>query len=261
MKTLEPRTTMLDELRRPGALRVEFQPIFRFDANGRSLYALEALTRGPRGTSMERPNVLFEYARRKSEETEIDRLCIAVALRDAATLPGHPRISVNLHSSTLAVPHFPRLLIDAAAAAGLDPRRLMIEIVEHRPSSSDLHRTQAALHDLREAGVLVALDDLGVGASNYHMLVDCRPDHLKIDRYIVAGCSRDRYRAAVLRSIVTLGEASDAMPIAEGVEEEDDLEMLRSLGIDCVQGWLYAPSMTAEQLQSSPLLQQQPSFM
>jgi EAL domain-containing protein (putative c-di-GMP-specific phosphodiesterase class I) len=245
---------MLDEVQRPGALRIEFQPIFRVSENGRTLYALEALTRGPKGTSMERPDVLFEYARRKGEETNIDRLCIALAFRDAASLPGHPRISVNLHASTLGVAGFPRLLIEAAAAAGIEPRRLMIEIVEHRPAG-DLAHTQAALHELREAGVLVALDDLGVGASNYHMLVDCRPDHLKIDRYIVAGCSRDRYRTAVLRSIVTLGEASDATPIAEGVEEEDDLDVLRELGIDCVQGWLYAPSMTAEQLNHSPLLQ------
>lgn len=86
---------MLDELQRPGALRLEFQPIFRINGVHRSVYALEALTRGPRDTSMERPDVLFEYARRKGEEAAIDQLCINLALQEAATLPGAPRISIN----------------------------------------------------------------------------------------------------------------------------------------------------------------------
>jgi EAL domain-containing protein (putative c-di-GMP-specific phosphodiesterase class I) len=247
-------TIMLDELRVPGALRIEFQPIFRFHGEERSLYALEALTRGPAGTSMERPDVLFEYARRKGEEPQIDLLCIGLALKDAARLPGQPRISLNIHASTLSgVANFPRVLADAAEAAGIAPKRLMLEIVEHR-CTWDLRTMRRTLEELGEAGVLIALDDLGVGASNYHMLIDCRPDHLKIDRYIVSGCSGDRYRTAVLRSIVTLGQASEATPIAEGVEEEDDMDVLRSLGIDCVQGWLYAPSLPAEQFMNSPLL-------
>lgn len=131
----------------------------------------------------------------------------------------------------------------------------MLEIVEHR-CTWDLAAMRRTREELGEAGVLIALDDLGVGASNYHMLIDCRPDHLKIDRYIVAGCSRDRYRVAVLRSIVALGLASDATPIAEGVEDEDDMDVLLSLGIDCMQGWLYAPSLPASQLKTSPLLVQ-----
>ncbi|HEX7830800.1 MAG TPA: EAL domain-containing protein [Thermoanaerobaculia bacterium] len=245
---------ILDELRRPGALRIEFQPIFRFCGEHRSVYALEALTRGPHDTSMARPDVLFEYARRKGEESQMDLLCIDLALADAAKLPGSPRISMNIHGSTLcSVPHITRRLIESAESAGIEPRRLMLEIVEHR-SDWDLNTMRRTLDELGEAGVLIALDDLGVGASNYHMLIDCRPDHLKIDRYIVTGCSRDRYRQAVLRSIVMLGRASDATPIAEGVEDEDDLDVLRSLGIDCVQGWLYAPSLPAEQLMTSPLL-------
>jgi EAL domain-containing protein (putative c-di-GMP-specific phosphodiesterase class I) len=77
------------------------------------------------------------------------------------------------------------------------------------------------------------------------MIVDCRPDHLKIDRYIVHGCSADPYRLAVLRSIVTLAQSCAAIPIAEGVEEQRDLEAILDLGIDKVQGWLYGQSMPA----------------
>ena len=237
--------SLLDQLREPGAIRIEFQPIMTVGDGGTELYAYEALARGPRGTSMERPDVLFEYARRKSVEAEIDLICIGEALAAAATLPAEPSISINLHGSTMTnVENFADTFIDLAASHGLPPERLMLEIVEHRaPWSMDILRT--TLDELRAAGVRIALDDLGVAASNYRMIVDCRPDHLKIDRYIVSGCSTDPYRQAVLRSIVTLAQSCAAIPIAEGVEEQSDLDAILELGIDKVQGWFYGPSMPA----------------
>jgi len=244
----------MDEVRRPGALRIEFQPMVTVHDDGPELYALEALTRGPRGTTMERPDVLFEYARRKGEETELDMLCIGAALAEAATLPGRPHISLNVHGTTLCnVPEFSRTLTAAALGHGITPNRLMLEIVEHR-AAWGIEALRTTLGDLRSAGVRIAIDDLGVGASNYHMFIDCRPDHLKIDRYIVHGCSRDPYRIAVLRSIVALASACGARPIAEGVEGGEDLAAVRELGIDCVQGWLFARSAPAAEIAASPLL-------
>lgn len=242
------KINILDQLRAPGAIRVEFQPIVSVDSTGISLYAYEALARGPRNTSMERPDVLFEYARRKSVEAEIDLICIGEVLASAATLPGQPSISINLHGSTLTnVEHFSETFIALAASHGIVPERLMLEIVEHRaPWSMDILRT--TLDDLRASGVRIALDDLGVAASNYRMIVDCRPDHLKIDRYIVSGCSSDPYRLAVLRSIVTLAQSCSAIPIAEGVEEQADLDVILGLGIDKVQGWIYGHSKPASEI-------------
>src|SRR5207253_8330658 len=79
--------TILDDLTAPGAIRMEFQPIVELaargpelTADGPRLYMLEALARGPRNTTMERPDVMFEYARRKGVEPQLDMICIAEAL-------------------------------------------------------------------------------------------------------------------------------------------------------------------------------------
>ena len=246
--------TMIEELLVPGAIRVEFQPIFTVDDGSVRLYALEALSRGPRGTSMERPDVLFEYARRKGEETRIDLISIAQSLAAAATLPGAPHITMNVHGSTLsASSDFAAKFLVAAEAYGIAPHRLMFEIVEHR-APWGLDSLQATLHELREAGVRIALDDLGVGASNYHLFIDCHPDHLKIDRYIIKGCHRDAYRIAVLRSIVELAEAGGATPIAEGIEVPEDLAAVRGLGIRHVQGWMFSPSLPPAEIAASAFL-------
>jgi EAL domain-containing protein (putative c-di-GMP-specific phosphodiesterase class I) len=256
--------TILDDLTAPGAIRMEFQPIVELAARGPELtggaprlYMLEALARGPRKTTMERPDVMFEYARRKGVEPQLDMICIAEALASFASLPGETDLSVNVHSSTLAsVPDFTRKVLDCANAYGIAPRRLMLELVEHRNrwTAEPFHR---ALAELREAGIRVAVDDLGMGASNYHRFVDCRPDHIKIDRSIVAGCSTDAWRGAVLASVVSLAGTVGATPIAEGVENCADLQTLEDLGIRHVQGWLFARAMPASELARSPMFRTQ----
>jgi EAL domain-containing protein (putative c-di-GMP-specific phosphodiesterase class I) len=251
--------SLLDELRQPGAVRIEFQPIISLCDGEAKLYALEALTRGPRGTSLERADILFEYARRKGEEARVDLICIAEIFAAAATLPGEPMITINVHGSTLSdAEQFAEHFLFAAESFGLDPKRLMLEIVEHRAPWT-MERFRATLQTLRRAGVRIAVDDLGVGASNFRMIVDCRPDHLKVDRYVVNGCAKDRYRYAVLKSILTLAEACGAAPIAEGVEDKDDLALLTELGFSLFQGWLFAKSMLPADLARSSFLQQQPT--
>ncbi len=240
--------SVLQRLRQPGAIRVEFQPVVRVLRDSLEIYAYEALSRGPRGTSMERPAVMFEFARRKGAEIEIDLLCIAEALAAATALPGRELISLNVHGATLAgTPDFVDRLLSRAMSFGILPDRLMLEIVEHRaPWIADDFR--ATLDELRAAGVRIAVDDLGVAASNFQLIVDCQPDHVKVDRYLIDGCSTGPWRRASLASIVTLARACDATVIAEGVEKVADLETLLDIGIDIVQGWLYSPSKPAIEL-------------
>ena len=184
----------------------------------------------------------------------MDMVCISEALTAAGTLPGHPHISINVHGSTLGeIPHFARRFLDSAASHGLAPERLMLEIVEHRAPWA-MESLRLTLSELREAGVRIALDDLGVGASNYHMFIDCRPDHLKIDRYIVSGCGRDTVRASVIGSIAHLARSIGASAIAEGIEDEIDLDLVTSLGVHIVQGWLFAPAMPAHELAKTAYL-------
>jgi len=249
---------VLERIQGPGAIRIEFQPIVKVGPDRVELFAIEALARGPRGTSMERPEVLFEYARRKGVEADIDLICITEAFEAYVQLPVQPLLSINVHGSTLAsTDHFSDRILSAAKAYGIAHDHLMFEVLEYRaPWAIETFLT--TLDALRDAGVRIAVDDLGVGASNYQMIVDCRPDYLKIDRHVVQGASSDRWRRAVLESIATLGRACGATPIAEGVETVADLQTLIEAGIDTVQGWLYARSAPPEDLATHPFFQKGP---
>jgi EAL domain-containing protein (putative c-di-GMP-specific phosphodiesterase class I) len=228
----------------PGPLGTVLQTIVDTTGETPSVFAVECLTRGPRGTRLEQAVPLFEYVRRRGLETEMDCACVRRALRAASGCA--PRISINVHPSTLADgSRFVRYLMQQALAAEIDPSRLIVEVGEHAPAS-DVAAFKAALGALREQGVAIALDDVGHGHSNYRAMLDCHPDFLKIDRYFVDGCSTDRGKLTVVRSILDLAEYFGARVVAEGVEQTADHETLQKLGIALFQGFLFSRPTAAD---------------
>src|SRR5690349_16561654 len=93
--------SLLDMVLEPGGLSVAFQPIFEIRGESIRLHNLECLSRGPKGTNLERADILFEYARKKHSEDLLDRTCIALALQCASEFPTEPNLSINVHASTL----------------------------------------------------------------------------------------------------------------------------------------------------------------
>jgi EAL domain-containing protein (putative c-di-GMP-specific phosphodiesterase class I) len=244
-------STLLDLLLKPGRLSVVFQPMFEVCTAIPQLFALECLTRGPRGTNAERPDVLFAYVRNKRAEAAVDRACVATALADAGHLPAEPRLSLNVHASTLARDAgFPSFLLDRASDAKIDPRRLIVEIVEHAEHAEllDVPAFNRALTELREAGVAIALDDVGLGQSNYRMILHVRPQIYKLDQYLVSGAWSDPYREVILDSLARMVRRLEARAVAEGVENQHELVAVEQAGIDLVQGFLFAPPLTRADL-------------
>jgi len=235
----------LDLILRPESIATLFQPIYA--VNGKStVFAYEGLSRGPAGTNFESPDVLFSYARHKRAEDRVDRTCISLALMRARVLPAEARISVNVHASTLTIGGgtFAPFLATEMRRAEIEPARVIVEIVEHA-HAWNAHDYAAAVDELRAIGVTVALDDIGVGLSNYRMLLDTRPSFVKIDRYLVGGSANDRRRSVILESICELADRLGATVIAEGIETGADFAHIRATGIHLVQGFLLSPPRPA----------------
>ena len=216
-------TSLLAAILTPGRLSVVFQPIFDVSNPEPRMYGLECLIRGPRGTNAEKPSVLFEYVRRRHEEAATDRACLATVFAETALLPYQPRINVNVHASTLGRDDgFARFVADSAQANGLSSRNIVVEIVEHAPPF-DVPGFRKSLKELREAGFSIALDDIGLGQSNFRMVLDVRPEVYKLDRYLVDGAYSDPYRQVLLDSLGRMVNRLGARAVAEGIEDPRDL--------------------------------------
>src|SRR5215813_11358467 len=246
--------SLLDNILGPDGLSARFQPIFEANGPEWDLYALECLMRGPSDTNLESADILFEYARRKRAESIVDRACIAAALKSAEHLQPVPRLFLNVHASTLGRDaDFVRFIADTAANHSIDLRRITIEIVERRPYWNG-PRFMATLDQLRMLGAKIALDDFGLGESNYRMMLDCWPDCIKVDRYVVRNCDSDYGRRAILDSIASLAMTIGSNVIAEGVQTKAELKTIKELGFTLAQGLVFHKPMTSLELRESGVL-------
>jgi EAL domain-containing protein (putative c-di-GMP-specific phosphodiesterase class I) len=243
-----PDHRALDAILQPGGITPVFQPICAVDDGHWTIAGFECLSRGPKGTHFESANVLFDYVRLKREETLVDRVCITTAFASARNLPPQTQLGINVHASTLGRdPGFIDFLRGAADANGIAFDRLTVEIVEHAPPWDGL-AFLSMLDRLRDHGARIALDDVGLGQSNFKMLLDVGPDYLKLDRYFVDGCSADPRRRSVIAAIHQLASDSEAELIAEGVATPADAACVQSLGVSLMQGFLYSEPLTLDQV-------------
>ena len=151
-----------------------------------------------------------------------------------------PYVSVNVSPRQLSEPGFVPMLIDELEASGLQDRsRLVLEITETSllQSSVDLKQRLNAIKDL---GVRMALDDFGTGYSSLTWLQSVPADIVKLDRSFVAGLANDPGKAAIISAVLWLAKALGMSVIAEGVEEEEDAQMLARAECPSAQGYLFS---------------------
>ena len=141
-------------------------------------------------------------------------------------------------------------VIDACLAHGAHPRGLVLEVTENALIEA-LAVAGSYLDPLREAGVRIALDDFGTGYSSLQYLRDLPVDLVKIDRSFVAGLGSSD-DGALARAIVGLADALSLRTVAEGVETEVQLEILREMGCDALQGFLLGRPLPADELDLTP---------
>jgi EAL domain-containing protein (putative c-di-GMP-specific phosphodiesterase class I) len=238
----------LNAILQPGGITPLYQPIVRLASGELTVVGVECLSRGPKGTNMESAKILFDYVRLKREESLVDRACISAALEQASLLPPGLQLSINVHASTLGRDlSFVPFLRNLAERNRIPMSRITVEVVEHAPPWDNASFI-TAIDSLRNCGAKVAVDDVGLGQSNFKMLIDVSPDFLKLDRYFVDGCLGDPKRQAVISAVARLANEFGAKVVAEGVEEEDVIGVLQKFGIHLMQGYHFAAPMPAAQV-------------
>lgn len=239
----DPLALALDRLIEQRSFDIHFQPLVAIDRA--EIFGFEALTRGPADGPLHSPLVLFEAAARLGRLVELEHLIVQRALQRFKQLGLPGQLFLNVTADTLlgAREHAGRLAA-RLAELGLPTSRLVIELTETRPIE-DLARLDDALQALRERGFRVALDDLGEGFASLRRWMEMRPDFVKIDRHFIDGIAQEPLKQQFVRSIVEMAATSGCEVVAEGLEQEPDLDVLRRLGLSICQGYLFArPSAT-----------------
>jgi diguanylate cyclase (GGDEF)-like protein len=228
------RAHLLDILARH-QLSALFQPIVHMQSG--EIIAYEGLIRGPSDSPLRAPMDLFRVARANGLAVEVEHLCRKVVLERFAELllPGKLFLNVSpecllqrdaRHGETLE--HIHRL--------GINPDRVIIELTENQPTY-DYELMREAVRHYRTMGFQIAIDDLGEGFSSLRLWSELRPEYVKIDMHFIQGINNDPVKLQFVRSIQEIAEKSNTRVIAEGIETQAELLVLRDVGVACGQGY------------------------
>ena len=176
-----------------------------------------------------------------TERLLADALAQAVEWREAGN---RVPVAVNLAAPNVLDPKFPATVARAIEDAGAHPQDLHLEVTE-TAVLVEVERTSRVLHELRGLGVVVALDDFGVGTSSLANLKRLPVDQLKIDRSFVFGLAADPRNEAMITAIASLGGALGLTVVAEGIETPEAWYTLRDCGCDQAQGYLLSRPVPA----------------
>jgi diguanylate cyclase (GGDEF)-like protein/PAS domain S-box-containing protein len=222
-----------------GEFELHYQPIL--DVATRSTRAAEALVRWRHpADGLIPPADFIPVAEHTGLILPLSEWIIEHACRDAASWPGGMQLAVNVSAIQFKRGNLFDLVMRALLQSGLSPHRLQLEVTE----TALLEHQAEQLHmfrKLKNLGVALVLDDFGTGYSF---------DKIKIDRSFVQGVHR-RECSAVIASAVALAKGLGITITAEGIETEEQFGLLRSMGVDFAQGYLFSRPMPHEDLAAS----------
>lgn len=233
-----------------GALSLHYQP--KVDARNGRLTGVEALVRWRLADgSVISPAEFIPLAEETGLIRDIDAWVVREACRQGQVWScmgwDDLTMAVNLSLARFDPEVMHASLTDALATSGFDPRRLEVELLE-----SEMLRNSGVTHDwierLKSIGVRVAIDDFGTGYSGLSYLQNFALDTLKIDRSFVSMLEKSGGTRHLVRAIVAMGLALGYRVVAEGVETEDQANILREEGCHDLQGYLFHRPMSADQL-------------
>jgi diguanylate cyclase (GGDEF)-like protein/PAS domain S-box-containing protein len=250
LEAAEDKRTLEEDLRDAlarGEMSLAYQPIV--DAKSNQIAGVEALLRWTHPTrGAISPALFVPIAEEAGLVGHLGDWALRKACEDAATWPGKLRVAVNVSPVQFNGEALPATVTSALAASGLSPDRLELEITEG-VFLGDTRAADAMFAALKGIGVRLALDDFGTGYSSLGYLRTAPFDKIKIDQTFVREATLPGSRnGAIIAAIVALAEALDMDTTAEGIEYMDQLDLIRSLRVSHVQGWVYGKAIPSDEL-------------
>ncbi|MDH5434491.1 MAG: EAL domain-containing protein [Gammaproteobacteria bacterium] len=216
---------------------IHYQPIFNIQTN--QIAGFESLSRFNTET-YRTPDIWFKEASQVGMGEKLEIAAIVKAIKGLNELDSNTYISVNTS---------PEYILNGAIAnvlQNIDTNRIVLEITEHSPVSSysDL---RLALEPLRKKGVRLAIDDAGAGYSSFQHILELEADIIKLDISLTQNIHSEPRKYLLAKALCAFAKSIKCTIIAEGIETDEELNSLRGLGIDLIQGYLLGRPMPIEE--------------
>ena len=229
-----------------GGFELHYQPLVNLEYD--KISGCEALLRWRHSArGMISPVEFIPIAEETGLIIPLGEWVLRTACAEAATWPDDIKVAVNVSPVQFKSGNLVQTVINALAASRLPACRLELEITE-AVLIRDEESALAVLHQLRGLGVRIAMDDFGTGYSSLSYLQRFPFDKIKIDRSFIKDVAEIDGSCSIVQAVVSIAKSRNITTTAEGVETEQQLELLRTLGCTETQGYLYSPPRPAAEI-------------
>lgn len=244
---IKARRTLEMDLRNAivsGEFELYYQPLVNLKGN--HISACETLLRWHHPTrGMVPPTEFIPVAEETGLINQIGEWVLRQACIEAASWPDEIKVAVNISPVQFKNKGLVQIVVSALAASGLPGRRLEIEITEALLLQNN-EATLAALRQLQELGVRIAMDDFGTGYSSLSYLRSFPFDKIKIDRTFIKDIAGKNDSSAIVQAVTELAHRLNMTTTAEGIETQDQLDKIQALGCTEMQGYLFSRPLPAK---------------
>ncbi|MEH1938796.1 MAG: EAL domain-containing protein [Nostoc sp.] len=215
-----------------------FQPIVSIN-NTSEIFGYESLLRGvDEKGNLVLPTPILELATEAGLLPQLDQVARLSTITQFSRHQVSGHIFINFSPTSLYDPAFClRTTVEAIDTAGISHDRVIFEVVES-DKPQDLTHLKTVLKYYRDAGFLVALDDLGSGYSSLNLLHQLRPDFIKLDMELIRDVHQNLYKASITEKLLEITQKLNIQTVAEGIECIEELNWLRNRGATLAQGYL-----------------------
>ncbi len=215
-----------------------FQPIVCLRT--KTIFAYEALIRGPSDSPLHSPVNLFSVAESSGQTVLLERGCRKANIKQFAEQKLSQKLFLNVSPDVLLEPGFKKgETLKVLEECNISASKVTIEITEQHPTENYQLMRDAISH-YRNMGFEIAMDDLGAGYSGLRLWTELLPDYVKIDRHFIQNIDKDPVKLNFVRSLKSMATATNCELIAEGIETEEEYHAIENLGIRLVQGYYFA---------------------
>ncbi len=222
----------LNKILRQELLVPFFQPIY--SSTSMKILGFEALSRPVTNTALSNPELFFKAALAFGVYTDLEKLAWRKAFGEWKKRLGRGKLFLN------CTPYFignNSMEKGFFTALGVDPREAVVELTE-RAAIHNQDLFVEKVEELRGLGMQIAVDDVGSGFASLDTVADVRPEYIKIDLKLIRDINFNSLKRNIVQAVITFCHQSDILTVAEGIEERAELQAVRDLGIDAVQGYL-----------------------
>ena len=227
-------------------IRLLAQPIFEVATN--RIKAYEVLTRGPAGTDLESPLVLFSVARQTGKLFDLEKIVLEKTFKQISENESSQHVFINVTPVTLGHPLFiEEIQTILKKYRGVSAKQVVLEVTEQDPIIQQADFTKN-IQLLRQLGFRLAVDDTGIGYSTLSSIIEIMPEIIKVDRSVIQDIDNNSIKESMLKGLLLIAKESGSVVVAEGIENKGEAMVLSRNNVDLAQGFFYGRPASVERM-------------